>query len=914
MTVWRWLCAAVAIGCCLSSASAQESPAPQSFRLVALSARSIEADPGSTISIAFSVQSHSPASLRLIPSVVMPDGWSVITGFDAFSLAPLRTETWIMSLFVPTRAESATYFLQIGANIPGHDSADRRSETIRVDIRRKRGLTVALVKRPEYVISGTSYELGFRVKNRGNGSAEIRLAAQSILDSTATVDAPVLHLRAEGDTTVTVRIKTSTAGEQRSDDVVQLSAAERIAGVDSAPVFASAHVTVVQTPGSNEPLATIPTTVGVRAASAKAGVSPFEIVGRGKLRPDREEIVDFVFHGKSGLNSPFGDERDNRFEIRTSGYRARIGDNVFMSSTLTGMGQIGLGAGVELNRGLFSGGAYSQRFRYTPGNQSERALNFAVNPVGFLSGYRVSFNGVDRSGGPFAGRVFSSGLRLSMMNETLVDAELATSTGNAGRGYANSVRLMGGRSFRYDFGHVAGDSIYAGPTRNAQNDYADFSLPATSTLRLNATVNRSRFASGSDSTLPRQEFGGVTVSAVYADRLSVEYSGVGRTIGGNRWHLAETQRFGKARIDQPSPFGNSWLALEMGERGDSASNGRTYHLLQLGTSVNASISSFSIYTELYDGGSLTRGLPGMSTFGGNASLRLTESSTLSVFGYTARHHIAAARSYSQIDTRLTHVLANGSRLSVRLRSATTSLGAPTEKIGYVEYSLPIGLPTGRIPRPGRATGTVTDGESGRALAGVLVRLGPQAGVTDQHGRVTFAGLAPGEYRASLASEVSISNAAYVGNPVVKIDTAREAKAFQLAVLRAARIHGTVRQFSSVRTAIGAEADSLEYNGPVAGVTIALAGVSDTLYRITDADGQFTFDEIAGGQWTLFVESDVPPGFLIEHPRVAVSTTPGKQVLVDFRVIPKRKRVKFIAGLPERDNRTGSTQQPAASSK
>src|SRR5438445_13868760 len=121
---------------------------------------------------------------------------------------------------------------------------------------------------------------------------------------------------------------------------------------------------------------------------------------------------------------------------------------------------------------------------------------------------------------------------------------------------------------------------------------------------------------------------------------------------------------------------------------------------------------------------------------------------------------------------------------------------------YPDYSVPTGVPTGRMRRPGRATGTVSDGESGHPLSGVLVRLGPQGGVTDRDGRVSFAGLPPGEYRASLASEASIANAAFEGNPVVRIDSTRhEAAIFQLAVSRAARIRGVVRRFSDARTAL-----------------------------------------------------------------------------------------------------------------
>ncbi|HMI55901.1 MAG TPA: carboxypeptidase-like regulatory domain-containing protein, partial [Gemmatimonadaceae bacterium] len=220
----------------------------------------------------------------------------------------------------------------------------------------------------------------------------------------------------------------------------------------------------------------------------------------------------------------------------------------------------------------------------------------------------------------------------------------------------------------------------------------------------------------------------------------------------------------------------------------------------------------------------------------------------------------------------------------------------TEKLAYLEYSLPLGVPTGRTRVLGRAMGTVTDGESGRGVPGVLVRLGSEAGVTDRAGRVYFAGLPAGEYRASLASETPISGGLYGASPAVRIDSARrEVAAFRFAVSRASKVTGTVRQFATVRTALGSGADSLEYTGPVEGIMIALVSASDTLHTVTDLNGRFSFDHVSSGQWMTIVESVVPAPFRIEQPQVSVTTKPGEDTSVDFRVIPKQKPVTIMGG-------------------
>jgi len=373
-------------------------------------------------------------------------------------------------------------------------------------------LSLTLVDHPQYVISGHAYDLSFRVKNHGNGLASVHLSAQSALDSAPVIDRPTIQLRPDQVATINLRIDTPSSELHRSDDIVQVGATEENAGGDSAAsAIASARVFVLQSSAEREPLATVPARLGLRAATRGTGLSPFELVGGGLLRADREESVQFVFHGRSGLNSPFGEERENRFEIRAPKYRARVGDNVFLPSALTGLGQSGFGGGLDFTGNLLSGGAYAQRFRYMPGNQSERAAYVAIDRSLASFGYRVGLTAVDRSGGLLGGRVLSTSLRMHSPANSVLDAEIARSSAENRHGFANSIRLTGGQSFRFDLGHVAGDSAFAGPSRNAQNDYGAFSLQPSERVQLNATFSRSRFASVFDSTLSYQQFASAAV-------------------------------------------------------------------------------------------------------------------------------------------------------------------------------------------------------------------------------------------------------------------------------------------------------------------------------------------------------------------------------------------------------------------
>src|SRR5688572_6910612 len=317
MRRWPLVVICAAIGSAWPGAGGAQGPARSQFSIISRTSRVVEADPGSTISLVFSLESLSRDSLKLLPSLRIPDGWSVVVGSGALLLAPRATDTWVIGVFIPARTESGRYLLAIGARGPSGGSVPDRIDTISVDVKRKHALSLSLVDHPQYVISGHRYELSFRLKNRGNGLASVHLTVQSALDSSAVIDPPTIQLRPDQAATINLRIDTPVSGLHRSDDIVQVSATERNAGGDSAAyAIASARVFVLQSSAEREPLARVPARLGLRAATRGTGLSPFELVGGGLLRPDREERVEFVFHGRAGLNSPFGEERENRFEIR----------------------------------------------------------------------------------------------------------------------------------------------------------------------------------------------------------------------------------------------------------------------------------------------------------------------------------------------------------------------------------------------------------------------------------------------------------------------------------------------------------------------------------------------------------------------------------------------------------------------
>jgi hypothetical protein len=227
----------------------------------------------------------------------------------------------------------------------------------------------------------------------------------------------------------------------------------------------------------------------------------------------------------------------------------------------------------------------------------------------------------------------------------------------------------------------------------------------------------------------------------------------------------------------------------------------------------------------------------------------------------------------------------------------TGLGADFygRRLVFLEYAIPLRLPTNQLAVPGRVRGQVVN-ETGRGVAGALVRLGPQAAITDVEGRVSFAGMPAGRYRLSLAQHASRQETVFDGDATVQVDSSRrEATRFHIAVQRAGTIAGSVRVMRIARTGIGGEPDSLADAGPLADALIALVGARDTVYRTTSADGVFAFTDLATGRWSVHVMDPAPELTRWRPEAITLEIAPGETRRADFVRLPWHREVRILNG-------------------
>jgi hypothetical protein len=716
--------------------------------------------------------------------------------------------------------------------VTAEDSASHSlvRDSLVVEVSVRRGLELSLTNRPTYAVSGSAYRASFLLRNRGNVRTTVTIRGTSALGGSVALDSTRITMAAGASLSLGARVETRTKSEQAQDDVLELYAADQADSTNAAQ--ASARVTIVQEANMTEPLHRVATQVRLRAANASAGVSPYEISGGGQLRDGGSEQVSFVFRGAPGTTSQFGDQDEYRIELRGSNYTARAGDALYRVSSLSSAGQMGFGSGIDMRAGSMTVGGFAQRFRFQPGSSTERGAYVAAAGADLFAAPQLTLSGMSRTGGLFAGKVIGTALTLTPLNAMTIELEGARSTGAAGDGAASTARVTGGDRVHYDVGHIAADDRFAGVTRGAVHDYATVSARLITDLQLNASTGSHHSNGAVFGLFAPQDFHSSTVGVDYQSRVSLQYSS-----------LTKSSFFSATRYDESLS-------------GLFARASQTFGLVRT-WAVRITSGTYITYNGFQT-----------SSIGGDHS--------------------------TQLDAGLSQLLSTGSTVSLHVRLLSHAIDPRSREVAFVEYSMPLKVPVGRVHSAGRVRGRVVDQETGLGVAGTLVRLGPQAAITDGEGRVAFAGLPAGEYRLAIAQQATLAATVFTGNPTVRIDSARMAPTtFSLAVERAGIVAGTVRRMSVARTGLDAVADSLADAGALGEVAVALVGVRDTLYTTTDLAGAYRFAEVSSGSYVLRIVTEAPSGTRWEPSEIDVSVKPALTRQVAFRLIPRRRAVQMI---------------------
>jgi len=162
----------------------------------------VRAEAGTPVTVAFDVR--NPGGGTAAASAAVPRGWPLVSPDADAPVGAGAALVRLVATVVPRGAPAGRYVVRYHAG-PFADS-------VAIDVGERRGITVAVEEAPRFAVAGSEYAATFRVTNRGNARAALRLATESSLGFAARADARALELAAGESGVVRVTVATRAAG------------------------------------------------------------------------------------------------------------------------------------------------------------------------------------------------------------------------------------------------------------------------------------------------------------------------------------------------------------------------------------------------------------------------------------------------------------------------------------------------------------------------------------------------------------------------------------------------------------------------------------------------------------------------------------------------------------------------------
>jgi hypothetical protein len=864
---------------------------------------------GDVATIAFTVRNETRDTMVAEPKIDVPAGWQIVMSPAATVVAPAGFELWLVSVKAPAAATAGNYTIRVGANgslaAAGVTSAKSAvSDSVRVQIAERHGVSLFALGAPAYVMAGDVYTGSFIIRNEGNVPSRFTVVAKSSHGNDPVLEQTTIALAAGAIDTVTASVKIPKTVTSAVQELLDVAAAD--ATVDTVRAEASMQTTVVPTASLGPTLWTIPGEFALRTSSANAGVSAFTAAGSGKLTPTSDVKVDFSVRGPTGGSSMFGEQEEYRLSLKNDRAAIRLGDQSFGFSHLVSGGGRSTGAEVTGKFGNYVAGAYVHRNRIRPDAATEASAMIGTDTRRLVSGSLVGLTRANAN-------LLSSAARASI-GDAFVEVEMAASDSLGRSGNAGSVRVNGdSRYFTYDASANRASDAFASVRQGSTDAHLSVSGHQMGGVYLTGSTNVQIANPAARADAIGQRLNTSSLAANFTNGMSLELERFDRADRGTAVATRGTQHTSRFR----SRFDLGAFDVAFNMQGALVSqNDSARGALTIGTTTTYSFGDnqfVSLFADVSDGRGLGEGGMMTTTTGLNTELtaadtRLRFVSSLSAVGdashtWSSHTDISVEREVRRSTIALRSRISAGSRM-------------PMNHAVFLEVKTGLRVPTAPIKAIGRARAYVVDAESGLGVAGALIRLGGQAAVTDANGVATFRNLTPGEHRAVVDGS-AVAGRVITNNSTVRISaTSRAPAEFRVNLARGVRLAVRLRRFEKSSSAIANGGDTLTEVGAMGQVVVALVSNRDTVWQTSDDRGRVDFNGLAPGQYTIALPRFEAPEFMaLSQKEFTVDVTGGEQRQVDFKLVPQVRAVEFVgetviiaapAKAPQKPATTGPT--------
>ncbi len=916
------------------SAAAQE----RTIAVRAADPRPIETHTRRTVTFAIAVDNGGPKGRTLMLEPGLPNGWTPLIATDRFVLAPRSSDFRLASFLVPAMTPAGEYDLLYALTDP-EDSSAAAACPIKVIVLPEVSIDVKLLEAPSFVLAGTEYTASFALFNNGNTGVGVDLEVTcgvmlpfSIdgVDEGSTVFLPIggtrelrVTVRTDAAQIRSMRHSLQVLARQRPADGIPaadkpLPLARAQSAVEVIPLSVDDRLIRHTLPARSETSALVSDYSGERSWQFQENLD-----AAGTLDEEGEHEIELHL---SKILEKDGDFLNNPMDRYSLQYRSRIGelslgDLSYSLSPLLAWEEFGRGVEATVNffpvrvNTLYYGDNWSSPQRRALGG----GVDFTVprsddweNPV-----YRVGANALSALDERVAFGLFqeyspweSVSFQLDSAMQTQPSGEVAPAL------FAFSHGDLGITSWTARFVRAwPGFEAAESDTQRIQASTGVRLLDGALHLRGGVFVSESNLALDAD--LPNADrtveltLGAGGTLPQWGTRLDLDWENWRRIDRLPDPDYGTRNNIFRLNARQPLPPFTVSLAstIDLGfdEIDGSTALGQKYELF--GEYAPGENTTYSVSLR-FDG------------------RRDSEDHSLNLWGWTvgARHKTGrttiegrAENSYIFIQTglseilagmnaKLTHIFPWGHTLTAEGYygfSVSSSETTPSFFLS-LSYATPFEVPLGRKHDSSVVAGRVFDASSGKGMPDVLLRLDRLAAMTDKDGRFTFYIPHSGTSYVQIDRSTVEADMVTLKPMPLEVTTSGGSSAYvEIGLVKGCTVSGNVGLYG-FPTGSEALLDSGRGNGGggkepervrTAGLGNIIVELSDgvgTWRRLTGVDGDFRFQEVRPGRYTLrLVGNRIPALHKVTPPAFELDLSSGDEKTVEFRVVQEQRLMQLV---------------------
>ncbi len=892
-------------------------------------------EPGKIITASFLVSSKLDHEEEFIESLDLPDGWQSVGPIATLTLATQEKQVRIVGILAPMSAQGGNYTISYGVRSQ-KDYAIQDSQRLSVEVLRVSKLSLLQEEKPEVVIAGDQYQVKARLINQSNSEIKIGVSAKSVQEFPVTLDPKEVTLAAGGTQIITVKVQTDSRIRRQTRDTLEIS----VQALDSKEKVGTDLVVCVDVLPKRQAeydlYHRLSTTM--RQTTADNGdVTRFqtEFSGSGSLDELGTKNVDFLFRGPDIQEiNPFGQRDEYRLKYSSEKLDLLLGDQTYLLSQLTDYYHYGRGVGFTLRQQDASDlGAYFADSRWSEPDERESGFYYRRQ---FGSNIGVKLNYLDKQQSSplnYDDNVWSLETTLKPDKHTNAALEMASSHSSRGGGVDGQAyrATINGRlkSISYSIEKTRAEPSFFGYYNDSDYTSGNVSFPLNG--RLHGHVSYHKWENNLDRnplepSAPTETFGqvGLYYSLRSGANLSIDYDSfrgqdlldpASYDFDERSIRLGYGQEFGKSGIQAYLLSGKNRDQLTGLER-DVMRYTLYYHIRP---AANGYLSLYAQMGNKCPGGS--RLLSGSNTVGVSGTWKVKDNLSLNLQYVMNGLDEELHRRINLLYLTAGYETDTGRTWTLRLRRSDQSTRDPETAV-LLSYAIPWDIPVSRRQSIGIIKGRVYDADKpgNPGIARAIVSVGGATAATNEKGEFTLASLPPGNYQLTVdGGSLGLDRVTSDRLPrAVKVEGGQESLV-EIGVTESARLYGAVTAYTFSDNGSGARSSGVftqasDHGGQVTtmepmnavgntnfvetgglgNLLLELTNGAETLRRVTDNRGGYSFSDLRPGKWKLKVyDSNLPELHYVENAESEFEFRPGDNVPLTIRVLPRVRPVQII---------------------